>query len=96
MAAFRLSCASCEALVTRLAATEKEAVDRGGCKFCGGQLRRIATGPTAVVMEVLDNGARVTRLERFADAERMTNERARNADPLAGTKHEKAPEDPKL
>lgn len=78
-----------------IAVTADEASKRS-CSRCGGKLVRDARGPTSVVMERLDNGAMVRTMERLADAERLTSERAREADPLAGTKHERAPEDPKL
>jgi hypothetical protein len=96
MALFKFTCEGCGAVVKRFAATAEEAASRGGCKVCRGELKRSPTGPTATVVEVLDNGARVQKLERFADAERMTAERARNADPLAGTRHEPAPKDPEI
>ncbi len=51
---------------------------------CGGLMERVPTGPSSTQMEVLDNGAMSRRLERFADAERLHQERALNADPLAG------------
>jgi hypothetical protein len=47
-------------------------------------MRWIPQGVSSSVKEILDNGAMAKSLERFADAERLHDERAKNADPLAG------------
>jgi hypothetical protein len=55
------------------------------CK-CGCLMKRDTRGPSTHVKERLDNGCMVKALERYADAERIFQERHENADPLAGTR----------
>jgi hypothetical protein len=47
---------------------------------------RVSNGPSTRILEKLDNGSMVKALERYADAERIFQERHDNADELAGTK----------
>ncbi len=47
-------------------------------------LLRCGKGPTTNVKEKLDNGVMVRAVERYADAEELFHERAKNADPNAG------------
>lgn len=51
---------------------------------CGGKFDWDPSGPSAAVKEILDNGAMPKAVERFADAERLYHERAKDRDPLAG------------
>lgn len=54
------------------------------CKKCGGKCKRLVKGPSSRVMEKLDNGSMVRAVERLANAEELSQERAKNSDPLAG------------
>jgi hypothetical protein len=56
------------------------------CDKCKGVMQRNPKGPSTQVMEKLDNGFMIKTLERYADAERIFQERHDNADELAGTK----------
>ncbi len=47
-------------------------------------MRRVPRGPSATVKERLDNGLQRRVVERFADAERLYEERRLAADPRAG------------
>lgn len=87
MPLFRLSCASCGKSEQRLASSWGTLGLRPGaltCETCGGQLERAATGPSAQVMERLDNGAMARAVERPKDAQEQMEERAADADSLAG------------
>jgi hypothetical protein len=55
------------------------------CRECGGPLHRAGLGPSTQVVERLDNGLMPRALERLADAERLFEEREREADQMAGT-----------
>lgn len=82
MPAFNLKCAECGASTRRLARTFL--LVNLTCDTCGGKLQRDPHGPSAQVMESLDNGLMPRRVERLRDAERLMKERSQNADPLAG------------
>lgn len=83
MPAFCLKCKECGVFRRKLAKTW--ALVNLKCPDCDGEMERAPEGPATQVMESLDNGVMVRRVERFRDAERMYKERAASADPLAGT-----------
>ena len=73
-------------LLTSAATFDKVPVEKKMCQ-CGELMIRKATGPTANVKEVLDNGVMVRRVERLADIERLIKNRNANADPNAGKRN---------
>ena len=83
MPKYFLVCLDCKLVQVRLldCGTKFSMVE---CKACGGKVRRTIKGPSVQVMEKLDNGSMVRAVERLADAERLSKERAKNSDPLAG------------
>ncbi len=85
MPMFVLECSACNGR-TRILAT-KRPESWGGCKVagCPGDLHRVGAGPSAQVVEHLDNGAMPRALDRLADAERLHKERSLGGDALAGT-----------
>lgn len=74
MPLFYFKCATCGALVRRLLSVEA-AADPRDCATCGGAMQRDMRGATTQTMEVLDDGIRPVRLERYAEAERIYKER---------------------
>jgi hypothetical protein len=56
------------------------------CTKCFQLMQREVNGPSTRILEKLDNGSMVKSLERYADAERVFQDRHDNADELAGTK----------
>lgn len=82
MPTFNLKCCQCGASVRKLA--RSFLLVNLTCDACGGKLERNPDGPSASVMETLDNGLMPRRLERLRDSEQLHKERAMNADPLAG------------
>ena len=73
-------------LLTSMPTLDKVPLAKKTCQ-CGELMTRKATGPTANVKEVLDSGLMVKKLERFADTERLYQERNAAADPNAGRKN---------
>ena len=82
MPLFHVRCGKCGIEEDRLAKTGAEAVQKP-CA-CAAKMKRKARGASAQVVERLDNGGMPRALERLADAERLHQERAAAADPLAG------------
>lgn len=95
MPLFLIACVSCGGVARRLGTSRAAALARP-CKGCGGAVAAAPVGPSSTVVERLDNGAMARTLERLADAERLYKDRARAADPLAGTRHVPAAPDPKV
>lgn len=83
MPLYRLYCGACDFSYAVLVGTAQAAVS-GACRRCQGPVVRNASGLSATKIERLDNGIMARPVERPADAERLYDERARNADPLAG------------
>lgn len=48
------------------------------CSKCGASLRREPKPPTTQMLESLDNGAMVRRVERLQNAEELYRDRAKN------------------
>ena len=86
MALFNLLCTKC-GNTKRIFGDTYDAIDikQKICK-CHYQMIRVSNGPSTRILEKLDNGSMVKALERYADAERIFQERHDNADELAGTK----------
>ncbi len=84
MPAYDLRCPACQTTKRRMAAS-LEASRAIRCEDCGGPLHRAGQGPSTQVVERLDNGLMPRALERLADAERLFEEREREADSMAGT-----------
>ena len=84
MALFNLLCTKCGSSKRVFGETFEElTIDQKVCK-CGYCAVRLTKGPSTSIMERLDNGVMVKALERYADAERIFQERHDSADPLAG------------
>lgn len=48
------------------------------CSICINPLKRVPRPPSTHVVETLDNGSMVKKVERFSEAERLFRERAKN------------------
>lgn len=79
MALWQYRCTGCGAVVRKIGRTSGDLACR-----CGAAMERCAEGTSGTAMERLDNGAMVREVVRYAGAEDLHKERARNADPLAG------------
>ncbi len=75
MAIIRYACPACgnRAAVFRTGRTSSPPM----CPDCNSFMTRDARGPGVVAMERLDNGVMAKPVERFADAEKLFKERAR-------------------
>ena len=83
MPKYNLICRDCHLLQSRIVMAPN-GLTTFECKQCGGKCKRLVKGPSAQVMEKLDNGSMVRAVERLANAEILAQDRAKNADPLAG------------
>lgn len=78
MPLFNLVCSSCGVRTRRLCKAVDLADKALTCESCGSKdLVREPDPPTTQVKEVLDNGIMTKRLERYADAERLTHDNAK-------------------
>jgi hypothetical protein len=85
MALFNFFCSKCGEIARLFLDTCDNEFVAPVCK-CGYLMLRATKGPSTTQIERLDNGAMVTALERYTDAERIMQERHENADELAGTR----------
>jgi len=73
MPIFHYFCQNCDKASKKLLEKEPESLQ---CPVCGSDLVRDMKGPSARVVERLDNGVMPKALERLADAERLFKDRA--------------------
>lgn len=73
MPVFHYFCFQCQKETKKLLAKEVDSLE---CPFCGAELERDMKGPSARVVEKLDNGVMRRSVERLADAERLYKDRA--------------------
>lgn len=74
MALFTFRCPTCKVLVKRILTPEK-AKDPLFCKEDNTQLAREFQEVSSVVKEVIDNGLQVRKVEQYADAPKLLQER---------------------
>ena len=74
MPLFYYKCSICKKPGRRICSPEEAEEHPPLC--CGVPMVRAPQGPTARVVETLDNGVMTKKLERLADAERLFHERA--------------------
>jgi hypothetical protein len=74
---YNLVCGACHKPERKLC-TPEQLRDRSlKCSACGGDLVRNPDPPTTQVKEVLDNGLMTKRLERYANAERLSRDNSK-------------------
>ena len=73
MPVFHYFCSQCQTETKKFFA---KGVDSLECPFCGSEMEREMNGPSARVVEKLDNGVMSRSVERLADAERLYKDRA--------------------
>lgn len=76
MLLYNFVCSGCKKLVRKFLAIGQQ-TKRQTCD-CGAVLKRAAGGPSSQKMDVLDNGLMPRRIERLADAEALSRDRAKN------------------
>lgn len=76
MPLYHFKCTSCDWSGRRL--IESTEVAKQTCSECSRPVKREPRPPSTHVIETLDNGHMVKKVERFADAEHLFRERAKN------------------
>lgn len=77
MPLYHLKCEACK-VFERHMLSPAEAKAGVACRGCGVRMARDPNPPSTSVMETLDNGAMVRKLERLSQAEELYRDRARN------------------